>query len=85
MYLAIARPSIGPPTLLRAMLLQAFYSARSERQLMKRMGFDLLFRRFIGLGAAIFGVDATPRRTFTAKSAAIPHSSKTDPERKVVK
>ena len=35
----------------RAMLLQAFYSVRSERQLMERMEFDLLFRWFVGLGA----------------------------------
>ena len=35
---------------LRAMLLQAFYSIRSERQLMERLEFDLLFRWFVGLG-----------------------------------
>ena len=35
---------------LRAMLLQAFYGIRSERQLMERMEFDLLFRWFVGLG-----------------------------------
>ena len=32
------------------MLLQAFYSIRSERQLMERLEFDLLFRGFVGLG-----------------------------------
>src|SRR6266851_5002665 len=36
--------------LLRAMLLQAFYSVRSERQLMERLEFDLLFRWFVGIG-----------------------------------
>ena len=36
--------------LLRAMLLQAFYSVRSERQLMERLELDLLFRWFVGLG-----------------------------------
>jgi IS5 family transposase len=36
--------------LLRAMLLQAFYSIRSERQLMERLEFDLLFRWFVGIG-----------------------------------
>src|SRR3546814_361419 len=36
--------------ILRAMLLQAFYGIRSERQLMERMEFDLLFRWFVGLG-----------------------------------
>ena len=46
----IGRPSIAPEKLLRAMLLQAFYSIRSERQLMERLEFDLLFRWFVGLG-----------------------------------
>ena len=48
LYSGIGHPSI-PQMLLRAMLLQAFYSVRSERQLMERMEFDLLFR-FVGLG-----------------------------------
>jgi len=51
LYSGIGRPSIPPQMLLRAMLLQAFYSVRSERQLMERMEFDLLFRWFVGLGA----------------------------------
>ena len=46
----MGRPSIAPEKLLRAMLLQAFYSIRSERQLMERLEFDLLFRWFVGLG-----------------------------------
>jgi transposase len=46
----IGRPSIAPEKLLRAMLLQAFYSIRSERQLMERLEHDLLFRWFVGLG-----------------------------------
>lgn len=45
------RPSTPPEMLLRAMLLQAFYSIRSERQLMERLEFDLLFRWFVGLSA----------------------------------
>ncbi len=44
------RPSIPPERLMRALLLQAFYGLRSERQLMERLEFDLLFRRFVGLG-----------------------------------
>src|SRR5213592_4418706 len=44
------RCCFAPQMLLRAMLLQAFYSVRSERQLMERMEFDLLFRWFVGLG-----------------------------------
>jgi transposase len=50
LYARIGRPSIAPEKLLRAMLLQAFYSIRSERQLMERLEFDLLFRWFVGLG-----------------------------------
>lgn len=50
LYAGIGRPSIAPEKLLRAMLLQAFYSVRSERQLMERVEFDLLFRWFVGLG-----------------------------------
>jgi transposase len=50
LYAPIGRPSIPPEKLLRAMLLQAFYSIRSERQLMERLEFDLLFRWFVGIG-----------------------------------
>jgi transposase len=50
LYAPIGRPSIPAEKLLRAMLLQAFYSIRSERQLMERLEFDLLFRWFVGLG-----------------------------------
>ena len=50
LYSGQGRPSIAPEMLLRAMLLQAFYSVRSERQLMERLEFDLLFRWFVGLG-----------------------------------
>jgi transposase len=46
----LGRPSIAPERLLRAMLLQVFYGLRSERQLMERIEFDLLFRWFVGLG-----------------------------------
>ena len=49
-YSGVGRPSIAPERLLRAMLLQALYSIRSERQLMERLEFDLLFRWFVGLG-----------------------------------
>ena len=43
------RPSIAPEKLLRAMLLQVFYSVRSERQLMEQVKYNLLYRWFIGL------------------------------------
>jgi transposase len=50
LYSDEGRPSIPPERLLRAILLQLLYSIRSERQLMERMDFDLLFRWFVGLG-----------------------------------
>lgn len=50
LYSCLGRPSIPPERLLRAMLLQALYSIRSERQLMERLEFDLLFRWFVGIG-----------------------------------
>jgi len=50
LYSPIGRPSIPPEKLLRAMLLQAFYSIRSERLLMERLEYDLLFRWFVDIG-----------------------------------
>jgi len=50
LYAPIGRPSIPPERLIRALLLQAFYSVRSERQLMEQLGYNLLFRWFVGLG-----------------------------------
>jgi len=50
LYGNIGRASIAPERLLRASLLQAFYSVRSERQLMEQIDYNLLFRWFVGLG-----------------------------------
>ena len=49
LYSKVGRPSIPPEKLLRALLLQAFYSVRSERQLMEQLDYNLLFRWFVGL------------------------------------
>ena len=49
LYARDGRPSIPPERLLRALLLQAFYTVRSERQLMEQLDFNLLFRWFVGL------------------------------------
>jgi transposase/IS5 family transposase len=49
LYERDGRPSIPPERLLRATLLQLLYSIRSERQLVERIEFDLLFRWFVGL------------------------------------
>ncbi len=50
LYAPLGRESIPPERLLRALLLQALYSIRSERQIVERIEFDLLFRWFVGLG-----------------------------------
>jgi hypothetical protein len=49
-YAIGGRPSIAPQRLLRALLLQAFYTIRSERQLMEQLDYNLLYRWFVGLG-----------------------------------
>lgn len=50
LYAASGRPSIAPEYVLRALLLQAFYSVRSERQLVEQLDYNLLFRWFVDLG-----------------------------------
>jgi transposase len=49
LYSHTGRPSIPPEQMLKATLLQAFFSVRSERQLMEQMDYNLLFRWFVGL------------------------------------
>lgn len=49
MYSAMGRPSIAPEKLLRALLLQIFFSIRSERLLMEMLAYNLLFRWFVGM------------------------------------
>ena len=50
LYVKFGRPSVPPEKLLRALLLQALYSIRSERQLMEQLDYNILFRWFVGLG-----------------------------------
>src|SRR6266581_4902216 len=50
LYSASGRESIPPERLLRALLLQALFTIRSERQLMEQLDYNLLFRWFVGLG-----------------------------------
>src|SRR5258708_1034083 len=50
LYAATGRASVAPEYMLRAPLLQAFYSVRSERQLVEQIDYNLLFRCFVGLG-----------------------------------
>ena len=49
LYSELGRPSIPPERLLRALLLQIFYSVRSERLLMEQLNYNLLFRWFVGM------------------------------------
>jgi len=49
LYARVGRPSIAPERLLRALLLQIFYSVRSERLLMEQLDYNLLFRWFVGM------------------------------------
>ena len=49
LYAKVGRPSVPPERLLRAQLLQVFYSIRSERLLMEQLDYNLLFRWFVGL------------------------------------
>ena len=49
MYARMGRPSIAPEKLLRALLLQVLYSARSERLLMEELDYNMLFLWFVGL------------------------------------
>ena len=62
LYATTGRPSIPPERLLRAQLLQVFYSIRSERLLMEQLDYNLLFRWFVGLSMDDAIWDAT---TFT--------------------
>ena len=48
-YSTEGRPSIAPEKLVRALLLQIFYSIRSERLLCEQLNYNLLFRWFVGL------------------------------------
>src|SRR5260221_14728598 len=49
LYSDVGRPSIAPERLLRSLLLQIFYSVRSERMLIEQLQYNLLFRGFVGM------------------------------------
>ena len=59
LYSKTGRPSIAPEKLLRALLLQTFYTIRSERQLMEQLDYNLMFRWFVGLSVDAPVWDAT--------------------------
>ena len=70
LYSSEGRPSIPPEQLLSALLLQAFYSIRSERQLMEQLDYNLLYRWFVGLAPDDPVWDAT---TFTKNRERLQH------------
>jgi transposase len=49
LYSQVGRPSIAPERLFRSLLLQIFYSVRSERMLIEQLEYNLLFRWFVGM------------------------------------
>lgn len=62
MYSRIGRPSVPPEQLLKATVLMALYSIRSERAFCERLNYDLLFKWFLDLPIDARAFDAT---TFT--------------------
>ena len=62
MYARIGRPSVPPEQLLKATVLMAMYSMRSERAFCERLNYDLLFKWFLDLPIDAAAFDAT---TFT--------------------
>ncbi len=50
-YSGTGRPSIAPERLIRALILQALYSVRSERHLVEQIEYNFLFRWFVGLNS----------------------------------
>ena len=59
LYAEEGRPSIAPERLLRALLLQALFTIRSERQLMQQISYNMLFRWFVGLAMDVAVWDVT--------------------------
>ena len=59
LYADGGRPSIAPEKLLRSLLLQAFFSIRSERQLMEQLTYNMMFRWFVGLSMDVTVWDVT--------------------------
>ena len=59
MHAKVGRPSIPPEQLLKASVLMALYTIRSERQFCERLQYDLLFKWFLGLNVEDPACDAT--------------------------
>src|SRR5262245_17220234 len=63
LYSKVGRPSIAPERLLRSLLLQIFYSVRSERMLIEQLQYNMLFRWFVGIemGVAVWDYEVFSR------------------------
>ena len=59
MYATTGRPSVPPEQLLKATVLMAMYSIRSERAFCERLSYDLLFKWFLDLAIDARAFDAT--------------------------
>lgn len=59
MYSDVGRPSIAPEVVLKAQVLMALYSVRSERQVVEQIGYNVLFRWFLGMSMSDSVFDAT--------------------------
>jgi len=67
LYARDGRPSVPPEQLLSALLIQALYGIRSERQLMEQLDYNLLYRWFVGLSPMILcGIRPPSARTVNA-------------------
>src|ERR1035441_1252945 len=77
LYAKTGRPSIPPEKLLRALLLQALYSVRSERLLMEQLDYNLLFRWFVGLNMddSVWDVTVLPRTASGCSMGILPKPS----------
>ncbi len=59
MYSSTGRPSVPPERVLKALLLMALYSVRSERQMCEQLDYNLLFRWFLDMNQVEDSFDAT--------------------------
>jgi transposase len=77
LYAREGRPLIPPERLLRAVLLQAFYTLRSERLLMEQLEYNLLFGWFVGLSMddAVWDATVSARTGTACWTAILPASS----------
>jgi transposase len=77
LYSEVGRPSIAPERLFRSLLLQIFYSVRSERMLIEQLQYNLLFRWFVGMEMDL-PMDEEWLSDQRRKRSQLPHSGNED-------